>query len=132
MCAGERDHGFRDGGMADIHHLRAEFFSQVQILLNAQAIFRRHMQVTWRFNKYNIPFCLEINGQPPACAYQTLTQRVGTQAYQNSVASRPGARDRLRLHIADHLAVDPLCGSAQGEFAQSGKISFSEKLFHST
>ena len=44
-------------------------------------------------------------------------------AGQDALAGRPRARDRVRLHIAHHLLVDPLRRAAQCELAQRGQVA---------
>ncbi len=47
---------------------------------------------------------------------------VRADAGQNTLARRPRAFDRLRLHALDEVGIDALGGAAQREFAQRGQV----------
>ena len=51
--------------------------------------------------------------------------RVGTgiDAHDHPLAGPPGAGDGMLAHVAQHLLVDPLGGSAQGELAQGCQVA---------
>ena len=56
-------------------------------------------------------------------AHDGFGRAVGADADQQPIGRRPGALDRVAAQVVDHLAVDPLGGAAQGEFAQRGEVA---------
>ena len=60
------------------------------------------------------------------------TARIAADAGQHTFAGRPGPDDRVGLHVADHLFVDPLRGAAQRELAQRGQVARREVVADGT
>ncbi len=61
--------------------------------------------------------------QPLGVAHEARRARILAEADQDALARRPGAGDRIGLHVGEQLLVDPLGGPPQRQFAQRGQIA---------
>ena len=75
------------------------------------------------------PWRVQPVGHQPGVADKTESAGVLVDTDKETIARRPRARDRLRLHSAQELIIDPLGGAAQRKLAQGGQIVVGEEMF---
>ena len=77
---------------------------------------------------YGAPCCVHPVGLPAGRADEPLGQGAWADTDQQVLACRPGPGNRPRLHVREHLVVDPLSGPPQGKFPEGIQVAFIEKL----
>ena len=69
------------------------------------------------------PGCAQPVGLPLGMADEGRPPDAVVDADQDALARRPGAGDRVFLHMAEQLVVDPLRGTAQRQLAQGRQVA---------
>ena len=103
--------------------LRTQALRQPQRLGDPIALRFAHAQIAPGLDMDRRPRRLQAVRHALGVADHVDTARIAADAGQHTFAGRPGPRDRVGLHIADHLLVDPLRRAAQCEFAQRGQVA---------
>ena len=80
------------------------------------------------FDENRGPFRVEAGREARGGAHDAIGGKIRADADQQSFGGGPRAFDRVLAEIIDHLIVDALGGSAQGEFAQRREIAGREKI----
>ncbi len=81
------------------------------------------MAIAPGFDVHRGPGRLQAVGHPLGMAHHVGAAGIAADAGEHALAGRPRAGDRVRLHVADHLVVDPLRGAAQCQFAQCRQVA---------
>ena len=105
------------------HGLRAQALRQPQRLGDPVALRLAHAQVAPGLDMHRGPRRLQTVRHALGVTHHVDAARIAADAGQHALAGRPGPRDRVGLHVADHLLVDPLRRAAQREFAQRGQVA---------
>ena len=66
--------------------------------------------------------------QPFGLAHDRIRPGVPADKGKHAIAGRPGAGHRVGAHIGLHVLIDPLGGTPQADFAQSGQIALAEEI----
>ena len=111
ILAGQRD------------RLPTQALRQAQRFGNPVAFRFAHAQVAPGLDMDRRPGRLQAVRHPFGVAHHVDAARIAADAGQHALAGRPGPGDRVGLHVADHLFVDPLRRATQREFAQRGQIA---------
>ncbi len=125
---GVLDHRLRHRIAAQPDRLRAQPFGQAQGLRHARLFCFRKVAGPRRFHVGGDPFRVQPAGQPAGRAHQSLAQRAGADADQQTLAGRPGAGNGVRLHVGAHLLVHPIRRPAQRHLAQGGQVAWAKEL----
>ena len=103
--------------------LRTQALCQPQRLGNPITLGFTHAQIAPGLDMDRCPGRLQAVGHALGVADHVNTVWIAADAGQHTFAGCPGTGDRVGLHVADHLLVDPLRRTAQREFAQRGKVA---------
>ncbi len=124
--------GVRDVLSGQCDDLRTEALGQAQGLGDPIALRVTEVQVAAGLDMDRCPGSLQVVRHALGEAHDICAGGSAADAGEHSLAGRPRARDRVRLHIAHHLRVDALRGAAQREFPERGQIALGEIVPDST
>ena len=77
-----------------------------------------------------MPRHLQLPCQAGGTAHQALGSYAWAQADQQRLAHGPYGFNGLLFAPRQHVGIDPVCGAAQGEFAQCNEVAFAKEVLH--
>ena len=114
---------FRDVLTRQCDRLRAETLCQPHRFGDPIAFRVPQIEVAARLDVHRGPRRFEAVGHALCVTHHIRPAGVAADAGEDPLAGRPGSRDGMRLHIAHHLLIHPLRGTAQCQLAQCGKVA---------
>ena len=115
-------------GTAQRHRFGAQLFRQPKILQHLLSVRRSEPGCGRRLHVHGDPGALQAGRHPPGRPHQPSRKRAGTDADEQALSGRPGLCSGLGPAIVFHLQVDPLRGTAEGQFSQRVQVAFAEEV----
>ena len=106
--------------------LRTQTLREPQRLGDPVAFRFAHAQVAPGLDMHRRPRRLQTVRHAFGVTHHVDAARIAADTGQHTLAGRPGPGDRMGLHVADHLLVDPLRRATQRKFAQGGQVAGQE------
>ncbi len=110
----------------------AKLFGKPHIGGQPVLVLVREVQFSRRFQMQCRPWRTQPVGLAAGVTHEACTVAAMVEADQNTVSCRPGAGNRMRLHVVQELLVHPLGGAAQGKFAQGRQVAGGKVVFDGT
>ncbi len=104
--------------------LAAELLGKAQAFGDPVPLGFRQRLAAPRFDIECDPGRVKLIGDALCVADKARTARVFADADEDAFTRGPGARDRMRLHVAEKLLVHTLRGAAQRQFAERRQIAW--------